>query len=322
MVIIEAPIEITTPTKRYRSVGHCIYCGVYSNKLTKEHIIAHGLAGNSLILPNSSCRDCADKTRDWENACLRHLWWPFRTRIGAPSSGKQVPKSFSVRQMKVTKINKDGSIGAYDKVAETFAGPMEFPLVFMAFKFPLPGLLIGRDPNAGIDIEAVAKISEEEFRKFAPGDKDGFLIARTDIEAYCRMLAKIAHSYAVAELGEAAFRPVLREFIRGKPLEHAWHWIGSDTATPPPEQRLHDIQWLASTVNGFNYVMVSLRLFSFIGSPRYHIIVGELTRPLDQLPFLQQSLYTIDVKTALPLGELVPLDGFKPPASPQRTLDS
>jgi len=54
--------------------------------------------------------------------------------------------------------------------------------------------------------------------------------------------------------------------------------------------------------------MVSLRLFSFMGSPRYHIIVGELTRPLNKLPFLQQPLYTIDVKTTLPLGELVPLD--------------
>ncbi len=53
--------------------------------------------------------------------------------------------------------------------------------------------------------------------------------------------------------------------------------------------------------------MVSLRLFSFMGSPRYHIIVGELTRALDQLPFVQQPLYTIDVKTALPLSELAPI---------------
>jgi hypothetical protein len=305
MVVIQAPIEITTPTKRYPPVGHCIYCGVYSNKLTNEHIIAHGLAGNSLILPKSSCRGCADKTRDSETACLRHLWWPFRTRIGAPSSGKQPPKSFTVREMKVTKVNADGSIDAYDKIAEKAVGPMEFPFVFMAYKFPPPGLVIGRDPDAGIKYEVMARISKEEFQKFAPGDKDGFKIAQINVDAYCRMLAKIAHSYAVAELGWNSFRPVLAEFICGKVLERGWHWIGGDTELPPPEQHLHDIKWGALTVNGTNYVMVSLRLFSFIGSPRYDIVVGELIRPLNELPFLQQPVYTIDVKAALPLGELV-----------------
>ncbi len=53
--------------------------------------------------------------------------------------------------------------------------------------------------------------------------------------------------------------------------------------------------------------MVGLRLFSFMGSPRYHIVVGELSRALDQLPFLKQPLYTIDVKAPLPLGDLVPV---------------
>jgi len=151
--------------------------------------------------------------------------------------------------MKVTAINDDGSIAAYDKVAETSVGPMEFPLVFMAYKFPFPGLVVGRSPDAGIDIEVVARISEEEFRKFAPGDKDGFRIAPMDVDSYCRMLAKIAHSYAAAEIGLRSFRPVLSEFIRGKPLTQAWHWIGSDTAIPAAEQHLHDIQWSAPTIN-------------------------------------------------------------------------
>src|SRR6266581_4326688 len=82
MASVQAPIEFVTPNKRYAPVGYCIYCLTHSN-LTKEHIIPHGLAGNSLVLPESSCTKCAAKTRDWETACLRHLWWPFRTRIGA-----------------------------------------------------------------------------------------------------------------------------------------------------------------------------------------------------------------------------------------------
>jgi hypothetical protein len=45
----QAPIEFVTPNKRYTPVGYCIYCLASSN-LTKEHIIPHGLAGDSLIL--------------------------------------------------------------------------------------------------------------------------------------------------------------------------------------------------------------------------------------------------------------------------------
>lgn len=209
--------------------------------------------------------------------------------------------------MKVTQVKGDGSIEAYDKIAETLVGPMEFPLVFMALKFPAPGILVGRDPDAQVDYEVTAQISEEEFRKFAPGDKDGFLIAPLNPEAYARMLAKIAHSYAVAELGEPAFRPKLRRFIRGRPLK-ALQWIGGDTVIPKAEHRLHDIQWGIEVAGGVNYVVVSLRLFSFIGSPQYHIVVGELERPLDQLPFLKQPLYTIDIQAPIPVGKLIPLD--------------
>jgi hypothetical protein len=78
--------------------------------------------------------------------------------------------------------------------------------------------------------------------------------------------------------------------------------------SPPAEQHLHDIQWSARTIDGANCLVVSFRLFAFMGSPRYHIVVGKLTCSLDQLPFLEQPLYTIDVKTAMPLGELVPLN--------------
>jgi len=306
MIFVQAPIEFVTPNKRYSPVGYCIYCSAHS-KLTKEHIIPHGLAGDSLILPQSSCKTCAAKTRDWETACLRHLWWPFRTRIGAPHSKKQKPESFIVRQMRVTGF--DGkNITSYDKVAELKVDPMDFPFVFMSYKFLPPGVLVGRDIESEGSTEVVAQINQEEFKKYAPNDKDGFRIAPMNLEAYCRMLAKIAHAYAVAELGYESFRPALRRFIRGKPFK-PWHWIGSEHPTPPSTASLHDIRWLIEAADHKNYVVVELRLFSFMNSPRYRIVVGELKRPTDQLPFLQQPLYTIDVKTTLPTGELLPIRG-------------
>jgi hypothetical protein len=208
--------------------------------------------------------------------------------------------------MKVKSISPEGHID-YDKVSETPVDPADFPFIFTTYKFDSPGLIAGRDPDANVQYQIVCRVIEEEVRKYMPNDKDGIRIAAGNVDSFSRMLCKIAHSYAIAELGFGSFLPKLTRFIRGKPLRHGWQWIGGDAEAPHATLHLHDIQWSTPTINGVVYVMVSLRLFSFMGSPRYHIIVGELTRPVDQLPFFQHPLYTIDVKTALPLGEMVPV---------------
>ena len=64
-----------------------------------------------------------------------------------------------------------------------------------------------------------------EFRKFAAHDKEGFRLAPGKPEAVCRMLAKIAHSYAEAEFGRTLFKPLLTEYIRGTPTDRL-QWIG------------------------------------------------------------------------------------------------
>jgi hypothetical protein len=305
-MVVVAPIKISSPPKRYPPVGHCIYCGVYTKQLTNEHIIPHGLAGNSLILPKSSCRDCADKTRNWETACLRHLWWPFRTHIGAPTSGKQKPENFLIRQMKITKLGADGStIEAYDKIAEFAVSPEEYPLVYMAYKLPEPGVLVGRSPDTEIKYEAFCRIDENAFRRYAPGDKYGFQLAPLNPDAYVRMLAKIAHAYAVAELGEKAFWPKLTRFIRGHRLK-SLHWIGGNMNVPDLSPQFHDIRWHIDAFSGVHYLVVSLRLFSFFGGPQYHIVVGELARPIEEFSRLEQPLYTIDIELPGPVRRLVP----------------
>jgi hypothetical protein len=119
------------------------------------------------------------------------------------------------------------------------------------------------------------------------------------------MIAKIAHSYAVAELGVDAFKSTLTPAIRNQP-QRMLEFVGGDWEVPPAKSHLHDIHWRVQTVGRVNYVVVSLRLFAFMGSPQYHIVAGELTRPLDQLPFLEQPLYTIDIKQAVPFGQAIP----------------
>ncbi len=188
----QTPIQIATAPKKYKPVRQCIYCGRRSGKISTEHILAFGLAADSPVLPNASCRRCSEKTRDFETACLRHMWWPFRTSIGAPSRGKEKPDSFLLRTAKVTNVSEDGYI-QYDDKMETSVAPAEYPLYYFAYKFPQPGVLVGRAPRANITYEAWMAYSEEEMRKAVKEDREAVRLGPGVPEAFCRLLAKTAH---------------------------------------------------------------------------------------------------------------------------------
>jgi hypothetical protein len=224
------PIEIITRSKRYPPANRCIYCDRKSVKRTVEHIIPFGLAANSLTIGAASCKRCQEKIKTFETHCLRHMWWPFRTQIGVPSRGKETPENFRLRKARITEVHPDGSI-EYKKLSVTPLPPNEFPLYYVAYRFPSPGVLIGRDPAIPISFEAwvahseervLAHIQDREAVNLGPGEPGPFLA----------LLAKMAHGFAVAELGANAFHPVLRECIRGH-TPPSGHWVGGDPENPP-----------------------------------------------------------------------------------------
>jgi HNH endonuclease len=62
------------------TVGHCVYCGSKTD-LTKEHIIPFGLGGDQTLL-DGSCGECAEKTKRFEQDCLRGWFGAFRIKAG------------------------------------------------------------------------------------------------------------------------------------------------------------------------------------------------------------------------------------------------
>jgi hypothetical protein len=236
--------------------------------------------------------------------CLKWMWLPFRTRIGAPSRGKEPRDEFLLRSIKVQKFKTDGTID-YEKAGITALAASEYPLFYMAYKFYPPAILIGR-AVADDDYDGFCLINQVEVRKYIPSDKTGFRLAPGTWQAFCALLAKIAHAYAVAELGMKAFRPALTGFIRGANLR-IFEWIGGQIEVPPKTNSLHEIGLRMEVANGRHYAVVGLRLFSCLGAPQYDIVVGELQPSFDQFALLQKPLYTIDIKAPIPTGELVPL---------------
>lgn len=233
------------------------------------------------------------------------MWWPFRTRLGTPSRSDP-PETFRLRKMRVTNKNADGTI-SYEKMGVDELPSNEYPLSYVAYKFPPPAILVDRDPEADVNYEIFGKISKDEFRKHTPNNKDGFWVAPSNPNAFLRLLAKIAHAYATAELGQGIMRPILTDFIRGHSLR-ALEWIGADQIGPISSDVLHEIGWEIVTVKNVNYVVVDLRLFSFLGTPKYQIVVGELIDPIKAALSNKRTPYKIEVK-AFFLGELSPFVG-------------
>jgi hypothetical protein len=267
------PLQIASPPKRYPPVGRCIYCGTYSNKLQLEHIIPFGIAGNSLLLPKASCKTCAHVTSQIEQACLRHLWWPFRARMGAPTGQpKERPATFKLRRL--TKIDSDIRV-----IGESDIRAGEYPLNYVALLLQPPGILAGREPTTNLEGQFWARYSVDEMRKFI-NDDEGMLMAKITPNTFARMLAKIGHAYAVAE-NRFKFRPLLLDLILGK-TETANYWVGGELEIPPisSEPLLHDLRGRRCTVNGLRtYLVVDIRLFAFFETPFYHVVVGEIEGP-------------------------------------------
>jgi hypothetical protein len=265
---IDFPSRIVAPpVKTYPPVGHCIYCGHDRVKLFPEHILPFGIAGNSLILPQASCKRCGDITGKVENYILRHSWWAFRAKMGTPTGKpRERPKEFTLRR---ARQKPSGEI----EIFETVQVPTEdYPASLVALRLRRAGILEGRPAVDRLEGELWAGYSIDTTLK----DGEGYYIAPLNPHIFCRMLAKIAHAFGSAEYGSQDFRPFLRKLIRGK-SRTANYWVGGEWQIPPPEKEfLHQIAHRTELVRGHNYLVVNLRLFPFFGTPRYEIVVGEI----------------------------------------------
>jgi len=169
-----------------------------------------------------------------------------------------------------------------DGVRERGTVPAEgFPGVCFGFRWPAPGLLLGQPPADNFEGELVARFIEREVWAHATPDGRKVKLGAVNMLLFARMLAKIAHSYAVANLGLSAFSPMLPDLILGRSAAAPW-LVGGDASRPPPETdpSLHHVYLQRCLTSGVEYVLVAVRLFAFVGMPRYHVVVGAAkTRP-------------------------------------------
>lgn len=115
-------------------------------------------------------------------------------------------------------------------------------------------------------------------------EREGVYVGAIDLQLFSRFLAKIAHSFACAEIGANNFTPLLREAILGQHTRPSV-FVGSfQHELPAEEDMLHRQQMVDIDHNGASYKGVRLRLFANFGAPEYVVIVGATSSTHTSLP--------------------------------------
>ena len=265
--------EAIITKRRYDPVGKCIYCGRPADGndlLSEEHIIPLSFGGE-LTLPKASCTKCRDITTRIEDRCVKTMIMTARTHLGI--KGRQKLKKRS--RLPVT-VSSGGNI-------KTLSVPLEqHPSAIVMLQMPLPNAMSGISPATTTDDNFIVNgkfiirpVVKEYFQKMNRLKDDVNIVNGITYSVFYQLIAKIAHSFAVAERGLNAFYPTLLPLIEFSSANLADYYIGSGTIIPPTSKYLHEIGFAPDiqTPEG-TLIVVKIRLFANFNMPVHYAAVG------------------------------------------------
>lgn len=255
---------------RYEAVEKCIYCGALelpegATKFGDEHIIPFSLGGN-LVLPEASCKACEKViNREIETPINSHEWGNLRASRDFPTRN---PKK---RRTHVKLKRKDGS--AFKAPIKDYSAPT--PLYLFSEARILNGLPSGSD-HLRWTMKMFTDHDAEMAMKSKFPDWDGVHVIKTRPHEFARLIAKIGHGYATAELGIDTFHPLTTEIIRGISDDY-FYTVGGTWDIEAPITGGDHITNIRLLVEGSSMlVIVDVRLFSQAETPSYHAVVGRI----------------------------------------------
>lgn len=259
-------------SKSYDPVGKCIYCGSATwssnkdRKLGDEHIVPEGIGGN-LVLPEASCKKCEGITSACELEWLRGSLYVARVQKGLGKKKKRSPISIPLE------VERNGQATSTNVPIE------KFPAMAVTLKFGPPGILAGSTPqqkvlSGGVALGILPTFGQMLNPYLAQG-KVTFVPPRKGATSthLGRILAKIAHSYVVAELGLDGFDPYLNKIILGTDTSYLPHYVGGNDELPDPIASVFEI---SLDVNEVSLCVVKIRLLADLkGMPEYLVVAGK-----------------------------------------------
>lgn len=297
------------PRKAYcPPIGRCIYCGITEGDLSDEHIIPAALNG-TWVLPHASCRVCAETTGRFERAVLKEGF------LRAPRAAL----GFFTRNPQERPQILPMIINGVEQMVATHDYPINLSLLeltppgFVARLPNRPGIHI-RGYAMSMNTERVMRIAQSAAASLGHGDRDNTtgqisislgwsdtygqdsVEKQGSLEAFLRLLVKIAFCTVIGQQGEAAVDPKLARGLILGTNNNLSHFVGSiaqetpreclpksvtraeDSNDPSKPHEFHRIS--VERCRGMWHVFIQLFRHLFADNPPvYHVVVGEAKVP-------------------------------------------
>lgn len=228
------------------------------------------------MLPQSSCEECARITGAFEGVCQRTMLGPLRMYFDLPSRRrKDRPEKLALK----VKVRLEDEWSFMEVPQE------EYPFLILLPTFGLPDEISSQVTTG--ERGAKARTLWIRGASFAHGITEhleqlaqrlGVAMieptATLHVPEFLRMLAKVAHCYAVGELGVDAFTPFLLPIIRDNVTDNSIQFIGGVKSTERAVADLHQLSIVTHPSVSPNLIMVRVRLLACLETPTYAVAVG------------------------------------------------
>jgi hypothetical protein len=250
--------------RNYDPVWKCIYCGNSTSTLGKEHIVPFSLFG-TLVLPRSSCDNCGKLTSQIERIANEKLFHSIRLIHNFPS------RKPGERPTCLTFQSKIGTVLA--PISNSFG---TYPI----FKLNEPGFLINHTKFdfdwVGCSLNSITIKPQDPalFKQF----NSWTFSQEFDINTYAKLMVKIAHGFASAELDIDNFDAWIPDILLNNKEELLPYVVGSLPNEDSPSNHTYELNYSIYPWEGGeginHFIQVKIRLFAYMGGPTTTVIVG------------------------------------------------
>lgn len=262
-----------TLRRKYDPVGRCIFCGASdhgrNSRLGAEHIIPESLGGIA-ELPEAACQRCERETSKVEHEFKRHHVGGGLPHLQLFDPDKKTPK-----QRAHLRVNVPES--GYTVRSERIALDSHLGWLF-SVGCDGPTTLIGLEPS-GVKMCMIGYLDRPKNDNAIPLTSSGNIVLANGL----RLIAKIAHTFAVAELGLDGFSPFLAKAILGEGEVKFDRFMGY--SIQPRDAAFGELHQVGFYQHPWDekgdHVVVRVRLFVSCDAFTHYVVAGKRTRPLD-----------------------------------------
>ncbi len=233
----------------------------------------------AIVLQKASCDECREITRVIEENVLRGID-NFRNIYGMKR------KDRSVEKIVASYVNGMGQHGIGIFNPKDVGASILLPILGKSGGLPYGEWRPEREDKIEIIQASTSLHSIAILRPFAPNFSQltytvGVAHNVTlSIDAFLKMIAKIALGYAFFRYGPESFDALISEYIRGKNdnLRHLVGGFGDFAYKEPKDSNLHSIKAYVRHSRGVLCPVVYIRLFACYGGPTYYAHIGPLKK--------------------------------------------